>query len=248
MSSDEARPVAHIRCGPTLSIPEHPAAKFAPPRDTGDRNRSWISNQCAAWVIYRNECLVERARRESVDQWLKKRKRWQIYDNERSIAEAVAQAAPTLEWENMIYGSPRTIDVRARVPIYCTLPVVGSREEWRAAIDDHRIFANEDGLFDQEKVRKLFPPPKQAAAIGAAPASLRPATADEIRKALTAVYYGAPDRPPNIRQVVKPVQGKLAAQGLAASGRQIQEIADEQQFKVCRGQPGVNFRYRNRRQ
>jgi hypothetical protein len=82
----------------------------------------WTSNQCAAWVIFHSEALVERARQESVDQWL--------------------------EWADKHSGDD-ALALRCRA------------KEWQAAIDDRRIVANEDGLFDPDKVRALFPAPTE---------------------------------------------------------------------------------------
>jgi hypothetical protein len=83
----------------------------------------WTSNQCAAWVIFRSEAVVERARQENVDQWLE-------WADEHSSADALA--------------------LRRRA------------NEWQAAIDDRRVVPNEDGLFDPDKVRELFPAPTEA--------------------------------------------------------------------------------------
>jgi hypothetical protein len=72
-------------------------------------------------------------------------------------------------------------------------------------------------------------------------ALLRPAPTEEIRNVLTAVYDEAPAKPPNVREVVKPAQAKLAAKGLRASRGQIQTVADEPQFKSRRGLVGKRY-------
>jgi hypothetical protein len=59
----------------------------------------------------------------------------------------------------------------------------------------------------------------------------------EIRNALQAVYDEAEHRrqkPPNLTEVVRPVQTKLAEQGFSATKRQVQGLADEPAFKQRR--------------
>jgi hypothetical protein len=70
---------------------------------------------------------------------------------------------------------------------------------------------------------------------------LRPASYDEIDFAITAVYDEAAQiggKPPNIKELSKPVQAKLAAIGRAASGALIMEIGDRQEHKKRRRRPG----------
>jgi hypothetical protein len=73
---------------------------------------------------------------------------------------------------------------------------------------------------------------------------LRIAPEAQIVKAITAVYeeYKATGKkPPNVRQLVEPVQRKLEAQHLRASGRNIQKLADADKFKALRRRRGKTW-------
>jgi hypothetical protein len=65
----------------------------------------------------------------------------------------------------------------------------------------------------------------------------RPASKEEIRAELRAVYAAAAT-PPNVKQVPKQVQPRLHERGLEASERHIAEIADEPEFARLRRAPG----------
>jgi hypothetical protein len=161
MSSDEPKPIARIRRGPGAHmVGELPAEKFGPrhtkaPPPTARWGWSW--DQACAWVLFRNEALVERAGRESVIQWLDERETYLWRMRRFDHARSPIWPGPTPEYTKEKREEWLQAALNVPVPIYCTLPVVGSREEWQAAIDDHRIFGNEDQRYDPDKVRGLFP-------------------------------------------------------------------------------------------
>jgi hypothetical protein len=71
--------------------------------------------------------------------------------------------------------------------------------------------------------------------------SLKAAPVAEIHEALGDVYDKAElerSKPPNIRELIKPVQRKLLADGYEASGRRIQEIAGATKHRDRRRKPG----------
>jgi hypothetical protein len=71
--------------------------------------------------------------------------------------------------------------------------------------------------------------------------SLKAAPVAEIHEAISAVYDKAElerSKPPNIRELIKPVQRKLLADGYEASGRRIQEIAGATKHRNRRRKPG----------
>jgi hypothetical protein len=73
------------------------------------------------------------------------------------------------------------------------------------------------------------------------PAS-KPAPETRIDEAINAEYDAADQKglkPPNLKELVAPVQKRLEAQGLHASGRQIQRLADAEKFKKRRRKPGA---------
>jgi hypothetical protein len=78
---------------------------------------------------------------------------------------------------------------------------------------------------------------------------LRPASEAKINKTIRDVYDEA-DRlnlkPPNIKQVIPPVQERLRASGCNASGRRIQKIAE--QHKHRRRPPGATLASERHRQ
>jgi hypothetical protein len=74
---------------------------------------------------------------------------------------------------------------------------------------------------------------------------LKRATKGKIAEAITAIYDMAEQersKPPNIKEIVKPVQNALRTLGYEASGRQIQGIAEEPKFRNRRRKPGPTIR------
>jgi hypothetical protein len=73
------------------------------------------------------------------------------------------------------------------------------------------------------------------------PLELRWAAPSQIEQAITAVYdeaEGAGSKPPNVRQIVKPVLQRLAAAGYIATGARIEKIAGADHHKKRRRLPG----------
>jgi hypothetical protein len=73
----------------------------------------------------------------------------------------------------------------------------------------------------------------------------RKATDVRIREAITAVYDKAGrdgQKPPNVRQIAKPVQEVLGNQGFEASARHIEKLASENPFKARRRPPGATLK------
>lgn len=71
--------------------------------------------------------------------------------------------------------------------------------------------------------------------------SLRSAPEPEIHKAIKAAYDNAETasaKPPNLREIIKPVQAILCDQGYKASGSQIQKLAEAPQHQSRRRQAG----------
>jgi hypothetical protein len=74
-----------------------------------------------------------------------------------------------------------------------------------------------------------------------APIRSKPAGLPAIRDAIKAVYDEAErtgEKPPNINEIAAPVQARLIVDGRGASGRQIQQIAEEPEFAARRRLPG----------
>jgi hypothetical protein len=74
------------------------------------------------------------------------------------------------------------------------------------------------------------------------PAPMRPAPSVQIHQAITEVYdqaEAAGEKPPNVNEVIKPVQEKLHSAGYHASGRQIRKLADNGEHALRRWGPGV---------
>jgi hypothetical protein len=95
------------------------------------------------------------------------------------------------------------------------------------------------------------PTPHRASSSLLSPDQLRPAPEDEIRRALTAEYDDAKrdDRkPPNVKEVVAPVQERLRAKGYEASGRHISELAGGKEYSSRRWKPGKTMVSEKRRQ
>jgi hypothetical protein len=83
------------------------------------------------------------------------------------------------------------------------------------------------------------------------PLELRQAPIDKINEAIGAVYddaAAATQKPPNVKQIVKPVKSKLAAQGFEASGRHIQELAGAKVYKMRRRKQGPTVASEKRKQ
>jgi hypothetical protein len=71
---------------------------------------------------------------------------------------------------------------------------------------------------------------------------LRPANDRTVHEAITAIYDKAradEEKPPNVKQIVAPVQVRLRFLGYWKSGRQIQKLAEAPQHKARRRKPGV---------
>jgi hypothetical protein len=81
---------------------------------------------------------------------------------------------------------------------------------------------------------------------------LRRASADKIKEAILAEYDEADvsgRKPPNVKEIVKPVQNRLFDQGLEASGRYIQDLASADVYKNRRRKPGATvFNEQRKRQ
>jgi hypothetical protein len=71
-------------------------------------------------------------------------------------------------------------------------------------------------------------------------APLKMASDPRINEAITAVYDGLSDgaKPPNVREVVPPVQAILRVDGYYASGRRITELAGGEKHNLRRRKPG----------
>jgi hypothetical protein len=85
--------------------------------------------------------------------------------------------------------------------------------------------------------------PADEATEGVGPAGdpLKPASDPVIHKAITTAYDNAKTasaKPPNVKEVVKPVQEILCGQGYKASGNQIQKLAGAFQYQSRRRKPG----------
>jgi hypothetical protein len=77
---------------------------------------------------------------------------------------------------------------------------------------------------------------------------LRPATDGQIDRAITRVYDAAEQnqvKPPNVNEVVAPVQAILVEQDRQASGEQIKRIAEAERHKARRLPPGQRFSKRS---
>jgi hypothetical protein len=75
-------------------------------------------------------------------------------------------------------------------------------------------------------------------------AELTPAAASDVRAAIVKVYDDAEKagtKPPNIKEVVKPVQSRLEKLGYRVSGRQIQNAAKSAEFANRRRAVGKRF-------
>lgn len=80
---------------------------------------------------------------------------------------------------------------------------------------------------------------------------LRSAPEGKIHEAIIAVYDAAKvagEKPPNIKEIVEPVQKKLRALGYSASGRHIETLAGEDRHKSRRRKPGTTVTSEKSRQ
>ena len=83
----------------------------------------------------------------------------------------------------------------------------------------------------------------------ATPTEPRKATEPDIDLAIRAVYDQAErdgEKPPNIKELIKPVQAKLAATGLKASGLMIMRVGNEPQHKKRRWEQGRTKKKKSR--
>jgi hypothetical protein len=81
--------------------------------------------------------------------------------------------------------------------------------------------------------------------------NFRNAPDPKIINAIRQVYNDARlagQKPPNIKEIIKPVQLALQSEGLAASGKRIQELASDGEFKKLRRKPGATVTSERRRQ
>jgi hypothetical protein len=81
--------------------------------------------------------------------------------------------------------------------------------------------------------------------------TLIPAPRPKIHKAITTVYDTAKavgEKPPNVNQVIGPVQALLRADGYSASGHLIRELAGADQYQSRRRKPGRTVASERRQQ
>jgi hypothetical protein len=81
-------------------------------------------------------------------------------------------------------------------------------------------------------------------------APVKPAPDGAINREIRAEYdraEAATRKPPNLKEIVQPVQRELLARGLQASGKRIQELAGADEFKMRRRPPGPTVRRDKRR-
>jgi hypothetical protein len=80
---------------------------------------------------------------------------------------------------------------------------------------------------------------------------LRSAPDPVIHKAISGVYdeaERAAQKPPNVKEIVVPVQKSLSDQGYEASGRRIQQLADADKYRSRRRRPGATMKSERRRE
>lgn len=73
----------------------------------------------------------------------------------------------------------------------------------------------------------------------------RKAPEAEIKEAIRAVYDLArsnKQKPPNIKEIIEPVQNALRCKGFDTSGKHIQELAGAEEFKKQRRKPGTTVK------
>jgi hypothetical protein len=105
----------------------------------------------------------------------------------------------------------------------------------------------EDGSIDK---RGQHHPGGMSGAARGAKRELRPAPDSMIHKAISEVYDEAEKcalKPPNVKEIVAPVQTMLLDKGYEASGRHIQELAEHRMHKSRRRKPGTTVASEKRR-
>jgi hypothetical protein len=109
------------------------------------------------------------------------------------------------------------------------------------------IFISVEGGRDIARLSKLSPPPgcsdvtKGATQPRRPPTQLPPAPVAMILDELRSEYNraeAAAEKPPNVKEVSRPVQLKLLQKGYWASRRQIEKLAEAEEFKALRWPPG----------
>jgi hypothetical protein len=116
------------------------------------------------------------------------------------------------------------------------------------------------GPADEAALRKLWSGFKEPVGRGAADeapqgaeplgATLKAAPDPEIHKSITTAYDSAEvasEKPPNLREIIEPVQGILSDLGYKASGSQIQKLAGAPQHQARRRLPGKTVASEKRR-
>jgi hypothetical protein len=99
----------------------------------------------------------------------------------------------------------------------------------------------------QEKPKYLIPLVK--AGVGEQK-PLGPAPAHKINSTINAVYNeaeAAGHKPPNVKEIVAPVQEKLKAQGFETSDRQIENLAGAKVYQKRRWKPGETVAHKRRK-
>jgi hypothetical protein len=118
--------------------------------------------------------------------------------------------------------------------------VKGVLAVWPARADQKQLEqGKEDGAIE-ERLRK--PHRVMSSAVPNAKPELRPAPDLMIHKAISDVYSDAERtalKPPNVKEIVAPVQDRLIAAGYQASGRHIQHLAEDGKYKIRRRKPGA---------
>jgi hypothetical protein len=117
--------------------------------------------------------------------------------------------------------------------IFCGHPLEPGRYRWRKLLLSHedmqRLFGSAGGT--TSSIKKLRP------------LSNNPQGIEAIHKAISAVYDLAQEqgvRPPNLREIIKPVQEWLKKKkGASAKGSWIEELASDERYKLHRGKPGA---------
>jgi hypothetical protein len=83
------------------------------------------------------------------------------------------------------------------------------------------------------------------------PSSFKNAPDARILNEIRAEYDAADTanrKPPNVKQIIKPVQAALRSAGFNASGKHIEELAGAEEFKKRRRRPGATVKSDLRRQ
>ena len=127
--------------------------------------------------------------------------------------------------------------VRARHPIRKSEEL--RAENWESEIDwnDGRVGWYFSVLIARQSIETLLGNHRHAQS----EASLEQASIAEMKREIRTAYASAElagDKPPNLKQIAKPVQAALRAKGYRASGKQIQELAGADEFKSLRRPAG----------